>query len=203
MSLKKNVDIHETALVREELGMLGEVGGVDDGAEAVGEGFGVAGGHAGGVDGLADDEFYGAGFEGVDVDGEHLVGTDEGKGDEGDLGLDGHPGGSGEHGLELTVEGATAFRKDDHGHAGLEGARSPGERGDAGAGGGLVDGDLAGAVEIPADEGDLPERSLGEDAELEGELGEDYRRVVVAEVVAGVDGGGIQGKALGVNERDG
>ena len=37
--------------------------------------------------------------------------------------------------------------------------------------------------------GDLPERLLGEDAELEGQAGEEDRRVHVAEVVGGVDGG--------------
>ena len=52
-----------------------------------------------------------------------------------------------------------------------------------------VDGDLAGAVEIPADERDLPEDLLGQNAELEGELGEEDGGVHVAEVVGGVDGG--------------
>ena len=36
--------------------------------------------------------------------------------------------------------------------------------------------------------GDLPEGLLGQDAELEGELGEEDGGVVVAEVVGGVDG---------------
>ena len=52
-----------------------------------------------------------------------------------------------------------------------------------------VDGNLAGVVEVPADEGSLPEGLLGEDAELEGQPGEEDRRVHVAEVVGGVDGG--------------
>ena len=71
------------------------------------------------------------------------------------------------------------------------------------AGAGLVDGDLAGAVEVPADEGDLPEGLLGEDAELEGELGEEDGGVVVAEVVGGVDGGLVLVELLFVDERDG
>ena len=54
----------------------------------------------------------------------------------------------------------------------------------------LVDGNLAGAVEIPADEGDLPERELGYDAELEGKTGEENGCVEVAEMVGSVDSGG-------------
>ncbi len=53
----------------------------------------------------------------------------------------------------------------------------------------MVDRDLTGAVQVPADEGDLPEGLLGEDAELEGEVGEEDGGVHVGEVVGGEDGG--------------
>src|SRR6185312_6309425 len=62
------------------------------------------------------------------------------------------------------------------------------ETGDGGARAGGVDGHLAGAVEIPADERNFPEALLGEDAELKGEAREEHGRVHVAEVVGGVDG---------------
>ncbi len=58
-------------------------------------------------------------------------------------------------------------------------------------------------VEVPADEGDLPEVLLGEDAELEGQLGEEDGRVVVAEVVGGVDGDLVEAEFFGADELDG
>ena len=62
---------------------------------------------------------------------------------------------------------------------------------------GMIDGHLAGAVEIPADEGNLPERLLGEDAELEGKFGEEDRGVDVTEVVGGVDGDLMESELFG------
>ena len=66
-----------------------------------------------------------------------------------------------------------------------------------------VDGNLAGAVEVPADEGDLPEGLLGEDAELEGQPGEEDGGVHVAEVVGGVDGGFVHVELLCADDFDG
>jgi hypothetical protein len=43
--------------------------------------------------------------------------------------------------------------------------------------------------EVPADEGDAPELFFGEDAELEGQAGEDDRGIHVGGVVGGEDGG--------------
>jgi len=76
------------------------------------------------------------------------------------------------------------------------------EAGDEGARALGVDWNLAGVVEVPADEGDLPKRLLGQDAELEGELGEEYRGVHVAEVVGGVDGGFVLVELLAVDDFD-
>ncbi len=76
------------------------------------------------------------------------------------------------------------------------------EAGDGVSGAGLVDGDLAGAVEVPADEGSLPEGLFGEDAELEGKLAEEDRRVVVAEVVGGVDSYIVEEEFFGADDLD-
>ena len=89
------------------------VGGGDGVVEALGEGVGVAGGEAVGGDGVADDDVERARVESVDVDGEQLVGADEGEGDERDLGLDGHVGAAGHHGLELAGGGAASFGEED------------------------------------------------------------------------------------------
>ena len=90
--------------------------------------------------------------------------------------------------------------KTTEGEAGVEGSGSAEQAGDGGAGAAGVDGDLAGAVEIPADEWDqLPvEPCLGEDAELEGKAGEEGWRVHVTEVVGGVYGGlaGVAGFSM-------
>jgi hypothetical protein len=66
---------------------------------------------AGGGNGVADDDEERARVKGVDVDGQELVGSDEGKRDEGDLGFDGHVGATGHHGLELAGGGAASFGK--------------------------------------------------------------------------------------------
>ena len=103
----------------------------------------------------------------------------------------------------LAVGGAASFGEEDEGEAGLRVATPRLRLATDVAGAGLVDGDLAGVVEVPADEGDLPEGLLGEDAELEGEFGEEDGRVVVAEVVGGVDGGFVHVELFCADELDG
>ncbi len=51
-----------------------------------------------------------------------------------------------------------------------------------------VDGHLAGALQIPADQRPLPQIFLGQNAELEGQRGKDHRRVHVRSVVGRVHG---------------
>ena len=50
-----------------------------------------------------------------------------------------------------------------------------------------VDGHLAGATQVPAHEWERPKLLLGQNAELEWQLGEEHRRIHVAEVVGGVN----------------
>ena len=64
------------------------------------------------------------------MDGEKLVGADESEGDEGDLGLDGHVGTAGHHGLELASGGAAAFREEDEREALFERSDAAVEAGD-------------------------------------------------------------------------
>ncbi len=124
-------------------------------------------------------------------------------GDEGDLGFDGHVGAAGEEGVGVAVGGAASFGEEDEGHAVFEGVDAAVEAGGGVAGAGLVDGDLAGTVEVPANEGDLPKALFSEDAELEGEFGEEDGGVEVAEVVGGVDGGLVLVELLFIDEGDG
>jgi hypothetical protein len=101
------------------------------------------------------------------------------------------------------ISGASAFRKDNERQAVFEGGDATVETGHGVAGARLIDWDLAGTVEIPTDEGSLPEGLLGEDAELEWEFGEEDRGVVVAEVVGGVDSYLVLVELLFINEPDG
>jgi hypothetical protein len=105
--------------------------------------------------------------------------------------------------MGVAIGGAASFGKDDEGQAVFEGGDAAVEAGYGVAGAGLVDWNLAGAVEVPADEGSLPEGLLGEDAELEGKFGEEDGRVVVAEVVGGVDGDVVLMELLFIDELDG
>src|SRR5580704_5686679 len=105
--------------------------------------------------------------------------------------------------MGATVVGSASFGKEDQREAVSEGLDSAVEAGYGVAGAGLINGDLAGAVEVPADKGDLPEALFGEDAELEGEFGEEDGSVVVAEVVGGVDGGFVLEELFFVDEGDG
>ncbi len=103
----------------------------------------------------------------------------------------------------MAGRGAASFGEEDEREALFEGGDSAVEAGDEGAGTVGVDGDLAGVVEVPADEGDLPEGLLGEDAELEGKPGEEDRGVHVAEVVGGVDGGFVDVELFAADDFDG
>jgi hypothetical protein len=105
--------------------------------------------------------------------------------------------------MSAAVVGSASFGEEDEREPVLEGLDSAVEAGYGVAGAGLINGDLAGAVEVPADKGDLPEALFGEDAELEGEFGEEDGCVVVAEVVGGVDGGFVLVELLFVDEGDG
>lgn len=159
------------------------VGGGDGVEEALGKRVSVACGEAGGGDRVADDDGDGAGMKVVGVDGEELVGSDECYGDEGNLGFDGHVGATGEEGVGAAVGGAAPFGEEDEGKAMFKGVDAAVEAGYGVAGARLVDGDLAGAVEIPADKGNFPKGLFGEDAELEGKFGKEDGSVEIAEVV--------------------
>ena len=87
----------------------------------------LADGHALGVDGLADRERQGAREEVVSVDGEQVINTGEGDGDQRHLRADGEEGCSGEEGLERAVLCAAALWEDEQGHAAAKCARASAE----------------------------------------------------------------------------
>ena len=66
----------------------------------------------------------------------------------------------------------------------------------------MVDGNLAGVIEVPTDEGHLPEALLREDAELEREAGEEDWSVHVAEVVGGVNRRFVDVELVGSDDFD-
>ena len=130
----------------------------------------------------------GMGAPKMSLRGVQVMDSDEGDRDERDLGAKGEERCTVEERLELSVHGATAFGEDENAEASAEGADAGGEAGEGGSGVGGVDGDLAGTVEVPADEGEAPQLLFGEDAELEREAGEDDRGIHVTGVVGGEDG---------------
>lgn len=134
--------------------------------------------------------------------GQNFVGADERHGNDGRLGADGHEGGTVLEGLDGSVHRAAAIGKDDQRHAGFESSDTAVKAGNGGADVGGVDGNLTGAVQVPAHEGNLPEVVAREDAELEGQAAEEHRRIHVAEVVAGVDSGGAGAEAFGMEDLD-
>ena len=89
----------------------------------------------------------------------------------------------------MAVRTASTFGKDDQGHTGFDGLRGGRERAHGVAGVGAVDGDLAGALEMPADERQTEELDLGEDPELEGQADIKHWDVQGRGVIGGVDGG--------------
>ena len=105
--------------------------------------------------------------------GQNFVGADERHGNDGRLGADGHEGGTVLEGLDGSVHRAAAIGKDDQRHAGFESSDTAVKAGNGGADVGGVDGNLTGAVQVPAHEGNLPEVVAREDAELEGQAAEE------------------------------
>lgn len=155
-------------------------------SQACVEFVGLADGHAGGGDGVPDTQSDVARVEVAGVDGQEIVDATERDGDEWHLGADREEGGPGEKRLDGSVGGAGTFRKDKEGHTVAKRANSGAEAGDRCVGVDGVDRNLAGAVEMPADERHRPELFLGENAELEGQRGEDNRRVHVGRVIGRV-----------------
>ena len=126
-------------------------------------------------------------FELPGVDGQQLIGAEQSHGDQRDTGTNSHVGWATHERAELTVVGAATFRKDEEWHAGLEGTDAVGQAGDGRAR--IIDGDrdLTGAVEVPADERQLPKIASRQNAELERQRAEDGGRIHIGEVIGGVD----------------
>ncbi len=157
--------------------------------DALREGVGVFGGAAFGGDGFAGDEEKRPRSQMVDVHWQELIGADEGEWDDGHAGADRHPGGAGEEGLDVALGGASAVGKEEQRHTRLQRGHAEVQAGDGGTDIRGVDRYLAGAVEMPADEWNLPEIVARQNAELKGKSAEEHRRIHVAEVVAGEDCG--------------
>src|ERR1700761_7616728 len=111
------------------------------------------------------------------MDGEQFVSAGQRHGNDRDTRADRHIGGPAPEWTELAIPGSAAFREDEERHAGLERANTVGKTGDGGAG--IIDGNgnLAGAIEMPADERELPEVAAREDTKRERQGGGDRRRV--------------------------
>ncbi len=120
---------------------------------------GLTKGIARGIDRFSDDQAYRTRTKVHGVDGQELIGADESHRDQRRLRANGEKRGSLEKGLELSVWGAAAFRKDEERHPRAQGTQRPVKP----AGPLLIDRNLAGAVEMPADERPFPQTLLGQD----------------------------------------
>src|ERR1700679_2680882 len=140
-----------SALIRGR--MVVHVGGRDRLVKALGEDVGIASGEAGSGYGVTNNDEQRTRMEGVDVDGKQLVRTDQGQGDQWDLGLDGHVGAPGHHGLKLAGRGTASLGKENQRKTRLQGRDAAVKTGNQGAGALGINRDLTGAVEVPADEG--------------------------------------------------
>ena len=87
----------------------------------------------------------------VGVHRQRLERADDGQRDDIHLGLDGGIKDSAEEGLDVAVAASSALGKDDEGHSVFYGLRGGRERTQGVARVGAVDGDLAGAPEMPAE----------------------------------------------------
>src|ERR1700761_6277331 len=125
----------------------------------------------------------------VHMDREKLIGSDEGERNQRDLSLNRHVGAAGHHGLQLAGGGSASFRKENQRKTMFQRRDAAVEAGYKRAGALHGHRHLAGVVEIPADEGSLPEGLLRQNAELERQIGKENRRVHVTKVIGGVDRG--------------
>ena len=164
-------------------------------------GIEVAEGVSGGGDRCADDELQILRHEVVGVHGEHLVGAEDGHGDDGDLGFDGDVEGTG-HGREERAGGrAPAFGEDDDGVSVVEGGDGGVEGTEGGADVGGIDGDLSGAVEVPAEDGEGEEFFFREDAKLRREMGVEQGDIHRGEMVGGIDLGQLPIDVFATDDR--
>ena len=103
----------------------------------------------------------------------------------------------------MAVGGAAAFGEDDERQAGLQRFDAAEQAGDGGAGAGLSRWGPGRSGGGTSRRRGSSRGALGEDAELEGQLGEEDGRVHVAEVVGGVDGDVVEAELFGADEFDG
>jgi hypothetical protein len=89
-----------------------QVGSGDGVVEPLGKSVGVSRRKAGSRDRIADNDQEGAGMQRINVDGQELIGPDQGEGNQRHLGLDGHIGAARHHSLKLAIGGTTALRKE-------------------------------------------------------------------------------------------
>ena len=165
-----------------------------------GEGVDITWGHAGGADGLAYGESDGRGVVSFCVHGKQLMRADKRHRHDRHLGANGHKCWAIEERLRITGAGAAAFRKNEERHTLTQGFDAAGKAGDRGARIPDIDRNLAGAVEVPADEGDAPQIVASDNTELKRQPGKDSWGVHVGEVVGGVDGDTCFAKVLSADK---
>jgi len=167
------------------------------------EGGAVAQGEAGGRDGFADADLDVAGQDAGVAGRKDVAGAGDGHRDGLGAGGDGEPGRALLERAEGAVAAAAAFGKNQNRERMF--AKQAGglvQALDGGAHGAAVDGEVAGAAQVPADEGHAEQLPLGEEPEGHGHGVEHDGRVGQREVVGDDDVAAARREAAGAGDAD-
>ena len=186
-----------------ELDFVGNCGGgglgsepIDFPAEARIQFLGLPDRHSRGRDRLTHIHGDLARIEVPGVHGQQVVNSAQGNGDDRHLGANGEKGRSGQKRLHVSVGCARAFWKDKQRHARPQSADAGPEARNRRIGTDCVYRDLAGTVEVPADERHGPQLLFGQDPKLKRKGRENDRRIHIGRMVGGIDGNRVPAKIL-------
>lgn len=141
------------------------------------EGFHVVPFQACGWNRLADPHFQRTALDVVSVHGQQFVGSDQRDGNDVGLGFDSEKKGSGHQGFDFAVWRATTFRKNDERHAASQTLHGGSNLAHGSGRLLLIHADLAGALEMPADDGIRQQFALEQNPELKWKVGVKNRNI--------------------------
>src|ERR1019366_3519799 len=151
--------------------------------------LGIAHGKSGGRDGRTDPHLQRLAFDVVGVHGQQVEGADERDGHDLGLRFDGEKECARQKRLNLAIPRAAAFGKDDQRHAVAQAPQGGLDGADRRRRVLLVDADLSGALQMPADEWVRQQFTFEDDAELKRQVNVEDRNVEGRCMSDGIDSG--------------